>query len=790
MEGKQEIKSGFEEIGNAGDAAAKRASGAWQKTGDDIDAVTKKQVDATRKVDAFMSTPIQSRIDSSVGTGYDRSANARASEYARLLAEQERQANALLNAINPLRAAQAAYDHELEVANGLLARGVISEGEHKRAVDLSTRALEQARAEQGRGAANDNARKFAIQNLGFQFQDFAVQVVGGTGVLRAFAQQAPQAAGALGGMGGALGKVGAFLNGPFGIALTLATVLASGFADKLFDTGSAADKLAERQEHLATIIDRTTGRIKEQNVALIQNTALGTQGDKKDALSDLQVAKRRADSLFSVFPQTMEAYSQVLKGVPGSLGELTNTISSLSKFGDTGKQYIKPMSDALAELVTKGRGIQSLNAQLRLLQGNGRPDDRLKAFGDFGRDKPDISLTEAKAKLAAATDTQQRAQARLNLVQVEGRKAVEDGTKSEAAYQKELTAAQSAVYAADAAHKALAASQRVATKEAKDLAKELAKLNIEPTLGPMIEAFSNKFGEAGKVSYKEFLKGLDDAQQERLQPTKFAVEQIAAQRDTLSLSQLELATIGMSADKRQVILDQFAKQIELQNQGRGITDDEAKAILDGVAAQDAMNVALERSRDAIDEVRSFTSSMVDDLSRGKINAQSLLQEFLKLAAINPLKNLLGGSHSTTLTDVFGSIGKIFGGAAGLNTGISSADLSATIAATAPKFASGTDYAPGGLAWVAENGPELIRLPRGSSVTPAAQTRRMLAANDGSGLRVQVIKGDMFDVIVQQTAAGVAAPMADAAAARGTAGGASMAQAESRATATRRLGRSW
>jgi hypothetical protein len=40
----------------------------------------------------------------------------------------------------------------------------------------------------------------------------------------------------------------------------------------------------------------------------------------------------------------------------------------------------------------------------------------------------------------------------------------------------------------------------------------------------------------------------------------------------------------------------------------------------------------------------------------------------------------------------------------------------------PGFASGTDYAPGGAAWVGENGPELLNLPMGSSVTPNSSLR--------------------------------------------------------------------
>jgi hypothetical protein len=47
----------------------------------------------------------------------------------------------------------------------------------------------------------------------------------------------------------------------------------------------------------------------------------------------------------------------------------------------------------------------------------------------------------------------------------------------------------------------------------------------------------------------------------------------------------------------------------------------------------------------------------------------------------------------------------------------------------PGFAIGTDFAPGGMAWVGENGPELVNLPRGSQVI----------SNDklgGSGVRIE------------------------------------------------------
>jgi|HubBroStandDraft_6_1064221.scaffolds.fasta_scaffold00599_17 septal ring factor EnvC (AmiA/AmiB activator) len=50
------------------------------------------------------------------------------------------------------------------------------------------------------------------------------------------------------------------------------------------------------------------------------------------------------------------------------------------------------------------------------------------------------------------------------------------------------------------------------------------------------------------------------------------------------------------------------------------------------------------------------------------------------------------------------------------------DLTDSGALGLPGFASGTDDAPGGLAWVGEQGPELLNLPGGSSVRPAGSLR--------------------------------------------------------------------
>ena len=50
------------------------------------------------------------------------------------------------------------------------------------------------------------------------------------------------------------------------------------------------------------------------------------------------------------------------------------------------------------------------------------------------------------------------------------------------------------------------------------------------------------------------------------------------------------------------------------------------------------------------------------------------------------------------------------------------------------FAGGTDYAPGGMALVGEQGPELVNLPRGSQVIPNDVARNMA----GSGISAPVV----------------------------------------------------
>jgi len=86
---------------------------------------------------------------------------------------------------------------------------------------------------------------------------------------------------------------------------------------------------------------------------------------------------------------------------------------------------------------------------------------------------------------------------------------------------------------------------------------------------------------------------------------------------------------------------------------------------------------------------------------------------------------------------FSDLGPIGGALAAAAIGATSAFQLAAISAAKPvkaAFAMGTDFAPGGRALVGENGPEIVNIPKGASVTPAHRT--MSGGHDG-GVTVNI-----------------------------------------------------
>jgi hypothetical protein len=94
-----------------------------------------------------------------------------------------------------------------------------------------------------------------------------------------------------------------------------------------------------------------------------------------------------------------------------------------------------------------------------------------------------------------------------------------------------------------------------------------------------------------------------------------------------------------------------------------------------------------------------------------------------------LKNIGTQLLNSGLNSLLGGLMGGFGGGSGLGSGAVGRGVYGGSGGFFPGFANGTRFAPGGMALVGERGPELVNLPRGSQVLPAAQTARAMSMPD-------------------------------------------------------------
>ncbi len=129
-----------------------------------------------------------------------------------------------------------------------------------------------------------------------------------------------------------------------------------------------------------------------------------------------------------------------------------------------------------------------------------------------------------------------------------------------------------------------------------------------------------------------------------------------------------------------------------------------------IVTEEVRNRALDALKDGVEEVSDATKmlesgfqSLFMSITEGSDSAKSALSSLL-----SDMAKLLAQSAYTGLFGEAGLGGALLGG-----LGI-------------PGFATGTSFAPGGMALVGERGPELVNLPRGSQVINANRTEQMLS----------------------------------------------------------------
>jgi len=187
------------------------------------------------------------------------------------------------------------------------------------------------------------------------------------------------------------------------------------------------------------------------------------------------------------------------------------------------------------------------------------------------------------------------------------------------------------------------------------------------------------------------------------------------------------------------------------------TKDYEKVITDAQAMQQgAMDMFKDSFARNVEDVMTGAESIGDAFRN---LADSVIAQIARMLAQKWTEQLFG--QGTGGGDLLGSIFGVFtGGGGNIASGINNFSSLAGVTKSFSKFATGTDFAPGGMAWVGERGPELVNLPRGSQVIPADKSARM----GGNTITIN-IAGHATKETAQQIASKVAQQMAFAGRAR-------------------------
>lgn len=270
---------------------------------------------------------------------------------------------------------------------------------------------------------------------------------------------------------------------------------------------------------------------------------------------------------------------------------------------------------------------------------------------------------------------------------------------------------------------------------------------------------------------------------------RFMTENLKDQQDSIAMSERELQLIGANDNYREAELAKLRLALDIRRRFPDMAQADVDKLLAGLDAQEKINATLRRQTAIWDEIKQTGSGALDrlfDIKSAETFGERVMgilgdigNELVKLALLNPIKNWLYGGDAPTIGGV---LGKLMGGTSNI-VAPSAADIFGPT--TMPKFASGTESAPGGLALVGEEGPEIASLPRGTRVSTAAETRRLLGSNDnargGNTINIYADRAVLADEVRGWVAEGI-----DIAASRGAAGGAALAQSNAMQRQRRRL----
>lgn len=511
-----------------------------------------------------------------------------------------------------IQAAQAAANEAEQEARALNAKAATYERVQTEISRAGTQLQTFAGASRT-AAASQGALRQASIGAGQQLQDIAISLYSGQRAGVVFAQQLPQLAFALSALEGStsktlgtVGRFGAFLSGPWGLAVGLGVGAIASLTAGLFDNADAADTaedahkaLESRLSEMSSFFDLATGAVVRQNQALIANARL-KRLDEIDSLAQSQKdrqaeIKRLVTSSAEV---RFENAGSIADPLIRSIGRDTTIIDAIYK----NRTDQKAISDALLEIV-RGGGENAKTARRILdLRGEG-----ISANLDIRK----LSLEDESLRTGKLADELQKP-----------KKAPRGRTPKGKSADQELRAAQAIEDASDRAADAVAnlrsqfdAAPRDidrAAKATRQLDEELKKLDRRAATGKLTDAEKAKDAETRRqieeIKGKLIPEFLQRGFNERI---KSGNEELQIQRKLLLGRDEEAEKLALTHDLMRQFGVDTEEQLATELKSLGIT----KEKLDLLYQQAEQNRENERILARMDRAVRTAPAQIRELER-------------------------------------------------------------------------------------------------------------------------------------------------------------------------------
>lgn len=701
---------------------------------------------------------------------------------------------ALQARVNPAVTALANYKQEMNTLRNALRLGILTQEQFRGEVQKAMSAYRQSGTEVVKSTGSMQA---GMAQLNYQIGDMATMWAMGAKPQQIFVSQASQVVQAISLMQGGAGKFATFMAGPWGMALQASVIVLSSLIPALMKNEDAMSKvefatsaMSDAQSILGGVMDLTTGKINTQSKAL-----LGLA--RAQAIAGQIEARRRVASARSELRGLTNQYAgsatEALTGRGVSAGSDVEALAG----GRIAQSMLTPTS-RVARSVLAGWNTEDAIKSLDRLQKAGKITE--KQFLELGKTVSDLGVENENVKiyedLQKALDGDKGALAQfLNPKDPKKPRKGKDPDKIDARYDEEMNRLLS--------ERAQLEAEHTQTIEAKYRAEITAIDNDLASFKANTLANKDIGSERQQALILEATKNADLRKEiaENDRDDALADKASAILEKDLELQMQQVQLNGQLALSTREQRDADLKLLDLQDRLRIAQLDRIMATeAAGSAAWDNARVEKESiqttrgQREALVnrqhmsplerysyDLKASAANLNEAMESIQVDAMESLNDQLAQALINfdnlgnVAKNVfkqmladiirlqLQQNLSKGLSGILGSIGGLFGGGTGFAASAASGvNWSAPIAIAGARAAGGPIRA--GLPYlVGERGPEIVVPGTSGQVIPNHELGAM------RGMAVQVVPSPYFDVVVQQQAAGVAAPMASAAAVQGSTG---------------------